>query len=896
MLQQGLQRFAKPWWRISALRVFLDKASLAASPELWGSIEDALKASRWFILLASPEAANSLWVDREVTWWLANKSPHRLLVVATAARLRWDKERGDWAADSPVPPSLRGAFAEEPLWVDLTALRPGTDRRRARVPDEDLATIAAPLRNMQRDTLIGEHLRQHRRTMRLVRGVIAVLTTLLVFAAAATVVAVDQRDAARTQARIATSRQLAALSGSLLGTHLDVAQLLAIASYQTDQNPQTRAALMQAGAASPQLVRYVQAGAPVTALGSSADGSTLVAGTSDGQLMRINPVTGRTIRLRVAHSAITALSVSTDGGMVAALAGASVLTWAAGSARAVPVPGVKAPSDVATSPSGKLVGVLQGAGTPSASLLVREADGTERKVAVPSDLLQVRFPSETSVIALNSGGPWQRMNSQTLHTTAASTFFGAPAGDYVAASSPDGSHVGYTKSGGIYVWPTSGATGGNILSGSAPDEPASALAIRADGGAAAVAQSGTVYVVSLTSSPAGPANPGQNPEQLTGLGDTDQVTFVGHTGRLASAAGSTIALWNTAQDSRLSTPTGFAVPFASNAAPPPVLLTSTAGGWLSLVDGNGTGAWLLHGARWHAQPAGQSASWAVPIRDGDKPLLIGTTSEKVALADASGQVLHSWASSTAESGEPVAAGMMPDSQVAVVNSDGSVQVLATSSTTARQLIRGSATYVSAQTAAVSPDGSAAVIAGSGLSVPSETVPVRYVDLRTGNARLVGNGGANGVIFTPENLVIQRTTGSLEVWDLSGRKLLRTLPGAGAGAGALAVSPDGQLLARLRQDGTVSIIDFATGDILANFSLPKPTDSSAADPWTGTAMQFTADGRYLLTATEGGQMIQWNVAPEDLERGICVSVGRSLTPAEWRQYVHTTPPARLPCAR
>ena len=263
-LQAGLERFAKPWYRMRALRVFRDTASLAASPELWGTIEAALRDSSWLILLASPEAAQSSWVDREVAWWLANKSADRMLIAATYTRLRWDKEAGDWAEDTPVPPSLRGASRAEPLWVDLTGVRPAG--RRIRVPDEDLATLSAPLRGVDRDTLIGEHLRQHRRTMRVVRSVIATLTALLVSTVAATVVAVGQRDTARTQARIATARELAAVSGSLLGTHLDVAQLLAVAAYQTDRDPQTEGALMQAVAASPHLVRYLQAGATVTAL------------------------------------------------------------------------------------------------------------------------------------------------------------------------------------------------------------------------------------------------------------------------------------------------------------------------------------------------------------------------------------------------------------------------------------------------------------------------------------------------------------------------------------------------------------------------------------------------------------------------------------------------------
>jgi hypothetical protein len=78
-----LERFAKPWYRSRALRVFRDTASLAANPDLWSSIEKALDASAWLVLMASPKAARSPWVNREVKWWLAHKSSQRLLVVLT---------------------------------------------------------------------------------------------------------------------------------------------------------------------------------------------------------------------------------------------------------------------------------------------------------------------------------------------------------------------------------------------------------------------------------------------------------------------------------------------------------------------------------------------------------------------------------------------------------------------------------------------------------------------------------------------------------------------------------------------------------------------------------------------------------------------------------------------
>lgn len=68
-LQTGLQSLGKPWHRRRALRVFRDKTSLSATPELWPTIEQALAGSRFFVVLASPEAAASRWVDQEVSWW-----------------------------------------------------------------------------------------------------------------------------------------------------------------------------------------------------------------------------------------------------------------------------------------------------------------------------------------------------------------------------------------------------------------------------------------------------------------------------------------------------------------------------------------------------------------------------------------------------------------------------------------------------------------------------------------------------------------------------------------------------------------------------------------------------------------------------------------------------------
>jgi len=912
-LQGGLERFAKPWYRVRGLRVFRDKASLAASPELWGSIEAALRDSHWFILLASPEAARSPWVDREVAWWLANKSADRILVVATAGRLWWDKQAGDWAEGTPVPPSLRGVYRTEPLWADLTDVHAG--RRGVRVPDEDLATVAAPLRGVDRDTLIGEHLRQHRRTMRVVRSVIATLTALLAVAVAATVIAVGQRDDARTEARIATAREEAALSGSMLGTNLNVAQLLAVAAYQTDRDPQTEGALVQAAAASPQLVRFLQAGSsPVNALAGSADGTTVVAGTDNGDLVAFDLATGRRTTVHATSGAVTQLSVSADGDAVAAMDASQVVTWTPGAPRVTRVGGVSAPAYVAISPSGGQIAVLEGygSGTVPESLVVRAADGAERTISVTpipgvnasATFDSVGFPSDSSIALVSDTGQWRQLDPVSLRTTVSSDTFKTPFDEYQPGGAGDGAYQGFEKEGRITAWSTSG-TGflyGNVPGGAAATSES--FTIQPDGQEAAVVESNTIDVVPLFASSSQAA-----PVQLTGSSGTTQVAFLGDGGELASAAGSTISVWNPQQLSRLSAPTGFTVPFNSQSAPPPALLSSPDGTWVSVVGGGETGAWLFSSGRGGEQAAknAENEGWDLPISNGNTPLLVGLNPAGLVVGDADGTVIRTLPAPpvdpvTEVPPSPVAVGMLPGGkQFALVGGDGSVQVYDIPAGTARQVVRavttssGNMTWVFPFNAAISPDGSAAAIAEWWAIGPGGFSPrgVYYVDLRTGRTHLMETGAASGVLFTPDGLLIQGANGTIQVWDQSGEKELRTLPGTAAATSAIAVSPDGTLLARLDDDGTLSLTDMATGDVLGTFSLPPPGTSSPNE-WGSTAIAFTSDGS-LLTATTGGQLVRWTVDPPDLVRTICATAGGALTDTQWQQYVGTSPPAVMPCA-
>lgn len=217
-LQSALHRLARPWNRLRALRVFRDKTSLAASPELWPAIVAALSEAEYFLLLASPTAAASRWVQREIDWWLEHRSASKLLVLLTDGQLAWDEAANDfdWQRTDALAPGLRGKFGAEPLWVDLRWARSGETLSlhhsafRAAVLD-----IAAPLHGRSKDELDGEDVRQLARTRRFSTSAVAGLVLLTVISLTAAFIAVQQRDEAQRQRDEARRQTTTAQAGRL---------------------------------------------------------------------------------------------------------------------------------------------------------------------------------------------------------------------------------------------------------------------------------------------------------------------------------------------------------------------------------------------------------------------------------------------------------------------------------------------------------------------------------------------------------------------------------------------------------------------------------------------------------------------------------------------------------
>jgi hypothetical protein len=256
-LERGLRRLAKPWNSRRALRIFRDETGLSTNPHLWSSIEKALDESEWFVLLASEEASQSEWVNKEITHWLATKAVERILPVVTDGTWDWDPAKGDFTVvSSAVPEALRGALRDEPRHLDLRWARDETDLdlRNSRFRSA-VADLAAPMHGMPKDELEGEDIRQHRRARRLVRGAMGLVTVLMVIAVVVSIFALAQRNSARTATAAANERLLESESQAQLDSNHQLATLLALEADRRAPSAATRNALVNAVVAEPPLQR-----------------------------------------------------------------------------------------------------------------------------------------------------------------------------------------------------------------------------------------------------------------------------------------------------------------------------------------------------------------------------------------------------------------------------------------------------------------------------------------------------------------------------------------------------------------------------------------------------------------------------------------------------------------
>jgi hypothetical protein len=898
-LQYELERFTKPWWRPRALRVFRDQTNLTAAPDLWQAVVEALGRSEWFILMASPEAAASTWVPREVEWWRTNRPVDRVLIGLTGGEIAWDADDFDWDRTTALPRAVAGTFPREPLWVDLRTL--GDPPRLGDL----VAEFAAPIMGRPKDELIGLHIRQHRRTRRLAGAVIAALSALLLVTSVAAVVAVRQRTAALTEARISLSRQLAATATTLRDTDLDIAQLLAVQAYRTDPNEQTRTALFGAVTASPHLVRFLPASADVAALTASGDGAAVIAGLADGTVMRWSAKEGRAAPIGKLPGPVRAVAADGTARTVVASDGTSLLTWTVAGAR-VDATGTAEPvKAVALSPSGRHSALvtssyseLGGDGGSRYGVEIRDlaARGSARSRSLAWAPRSVALPSDTEVIVSGLGGELERLRLPSLGAQVHTAEYGpTPLGThgFQPTLSANGAWLTFTNGGGyLPIYPTTEPYGDRPARfGAGHGNHEQALAISNDGRVVAAADAGTIYIGDTDAEGVPPAR-----AVLTGGGAVPEggVVFLDGAGtRLASASGRHVAIWDTRQVSRIAMQARITLEIGAFGASPPAVALSPGGRRVAVQPAD-WGDLLIHDlAEGSTRGAGgQFLGWGA---DDDHFFLLandGGLTERLAASPA--QASRRIAVYPKDSVERPFA-VSPDGRTtSFLLPNGTVQIRDAASGRVVGTIRRPSATSGVENVYQDPTGTlaAVIVDTNGAGTPAAAV----YDLRAGSAHLVGARRLHALTVTRTGLLVQRSDGDLEWWDPAGTRLRKVVhqdrslvPREVTQASDPALGE--YLVAQRRSDGHLVVTDLKTGDVLGTLELP----GAALDVKVG--MAFTAGDRQLISATEGGpdgQLLRWDLTPDGWISAACASAGRNLTAAEWTRLVATPPPEEINC--
>ena len=925
-LQAELQRFAKPWYQLRALRVFRDQTSLAASPHLWTTIEQALDGSRWLILMASPQSAQSPWVAKEIGWWREHRPASHILVAVTDGELVWDASARDldWAASTALSKEALGhAFGQEPRWVNLRWARAQPDRLRPADPrfQDALADLSAAIREQPKDSLIGEHIRQRRRTIRSLLAGLAALIILLAVAVTAAVIANGQRDRAIREETVATAGQLASTAISLTSSHPDLAQLFAAKAYQLDPgDPQTRAALFAAVQSDPQVQRFIQARGPVSAVSTAADGQMIVAATATGWVQRWTLPGFHRATVGRLDGPVSGVAVSADGTTIAAAAGAQARVWRPGGvvqSHAAP-PGHRFTA-VGVSPSGRFAAFgaypwLDVLDSHGPSWAQRRLTGFRPPArGRPATVTGIAVPSDSGLVAFNGYyGSWQRITLPGLAVAgSAHDVFGLgrfPA--YAYALSPAGTLATYSNVAAgraLRVWSTSLPSGPGRrarLGG----RLALALAISRDGRWVASEDASGIHVSRIAvAGPAGRATsyPGAEPIFVTSL------AFLGGSDRqLVSASGDLLTLWNLGQYSRIGAAARIPMPWQCGpVCPGPRLAVRPGSQDVVITDSNGNlvqqaGLGAAFG-RISRLATGHIQQYGLPQwgPGGHQLYLYGAKLYTITIpgqraGPVTGRGLAGRAAVQADPDPPQYVSVTAGQRFARVDAAFRIRIGADRTGPGGTLVSAPAAVRPnpgryQNQAAVSPDAARAAV------IDQVSRQVYVINLRTGRSWRLPGIRAYQLGYAGARLVIQRENGDIDLRGTDGRTLIRSVQaGTPWNYGNFAVAgPAGTregLVAEERANGQGVLADLGTGHVLGVFPVGK------ASPFQQTTMAFTPGTRSLVTVTEGnsgspeGRLTQLSLVPADWVRVACTTSGHSLTAQDWRRYISAAPPAELGC--
>jgi hypothetical protein len=108
-----------------------------------------------------------------------------------------------------------------------------------------MADVAAAIREVPKDDLVDEHIRQHRRTMRLARSGVSALVVLLIVAIVGGALAVIRGNQAIAAQHMAIARGMVAQADGIRQQDPRSALQFGVAADQIDFSPLTQSSLLQ---------------------------------------------------------------------------------------------------------------------------------------------------------------------------------------------------------------------------------------------------------------------------------------------------------------------------------------------------------------------------------------------------------------------------------------------------------------------------------------------------------------------------------------------------------------------------------------------------------------------------------------------------------------------------